>query len=57
MEGLFDNQDGHPLIGEEQIKVLETSVEESLEYELLTKEINIRDYIDTSYLDLAGITE
>lgn len=57
VEGLFDHQDGHPFIGEKQIETLEEGVEQSLKYDLLTRDVKIRDYIDTSYLALAGITE
>lgn len=57
VQALFDQQDNNAYLTEEQIQGLQQGADDAYKYGLLKSEINVKDYIDTSYLEAAGITE
>lgn len=57
VQALFDQQDNNTYLTEEQIQGLQQGADDAYKYGLLKSEINVKDYIDTSYLEAAEITE
>ncbi len=53
---LFEQQDNNTYLTDEQVQGLQQGADDAYKYGLLKSEISVKDYIDTSYLETAGIT-